>query len=158
MYITTCTHILMHVCVNYLHMCIIFTPIHCTHIIHSWYWGDIPRAEAEKWLLTNNNSSGTFLVRMSSSQKDSLSLSVRDGESVKHYRIRRFDNGSYYVASRATFSTLNVSVFNITPLTVLIDMSCSMYSTVLSLSIVWAKIFLCFMLYFLSFSFYVLTQ
>ena len=47
---------------------------------------------------------------MSSSQKDSLSLSVRDGESVKHYRIRRFDNGLYYVATRAAFSTLNVSL------------------------------------------------
>ena len=81
-----------------------------THL-HSWFWGDIPRAEAEKWLLTNNNKSGTFLVRVSSSQKDSLSLSVRDGESVKHYRIRRFDNGTYYVASRSTFNTLNVSHF-----------------------------------------------
>ena len=74
----------------------------------SWYWGDVPRPEAEKWLLNNDSKSGTFLVRMSSSQKDSLSLSVRDGESVKHYRIRRFDDGGYYVASRATFISLQV--------------------------------------------------
>ena len=79
------------------------------HSSYSWFWGDIPRSEAEKWLLTNNNKSGTFLVRMSSSQKDSLSLSVRDGESVKHYRIRRFDDGSYYVATRITFNSIPVS-------------------------------------------------
>lgn len=82
-----------------------FYPLHC-----SWYWGDIPRAEAEKWLLTNNNRSGTFLVRTSSSQKDSLSLSIRDGENVKHYRIRRFDSGLFYIAPRISFQTLQVSV------------------------------------------------
>ena len=78
---------------------------------YSWYWGDIPRAEAEKWLLTNNNRSGTFLVRTSSSQKDSLSLSVRDGENIKHYRIRRFDSGLFYIAPRISFQTLQVSVY-----------------------------------------------
>lgn len=75
-----------------------------------WYWGDIPRAEAEKWLLTNNNRSGTFLVRTSSSQKDSLSLSIRDGENVKHYRIRRFDSGLFYIAPRISFQTLQALI------------------------------------------------
>ena len=94
-----------------IHLSFYFLSIPSPSNLHSWFWGDIPRAEAEKWLLTNNNKSGTFLVRVSSSQKDSLSLSVRDGESVKHYRIRRFDDGSYYVATRITFRSLQVRTF-----------------------------------------------
>ena len=75
----------------------------------SWYFGDVARAEAEKWLLITGNPSGTFLVRTSSSQKNSLSLSLRDGEGIKHYRIRRLDDGGYFIASRRTFQTLRVS-------------------------------------------------
>nr|AAT67596.1 Src tyrosine kinase 1 [Suberites domuncula] len=72
-----------------------------------WYYGDVTRAEAEKWLLFPGNPSGTFLVRTSSSQKSGVSLSVRDGESIKHYRIRRLDDGGYFIASRATFRDLS---------------------------------------------------
>ena len=77
----------------------------------SWYFGDIPRGEAEKWLLLESNLSGTFLVRMSSSQKNALSLSIRDGEGIKHYRIRKLDDGWYFIASRITFRTLQVLHF-----------------------------------------------
>ena len=45
---------------------------------------------------------------MSSSQKNSLSLSLRDGEGIKHYRVRRLDDGGYYIASRVTFRSLQV--------------------------------------------------
>ena len=45
---------------------------------------------------------------MSSSQKNSLSLSIRDGEGIKHYRIRKLDEGGYFIASRVTFRTLQV--------------------------------------------------
>ena len=78
--------------------------------LYSWYFGDVARAEAEKWLLIAGNPSGTFLVRTSSSQKNSLSLSLRDGEGIKHYRIRRLDDGGYFIASRRTFQTLRVSL------------------------------------------------
>ena len=76
---------------------------------HSWYFGDISRAESEKLLLAGSNPSGTFLIRTSSSRKDTLSLSLRDGDVVKHYRIRRLDNGEFYVAAKITFLTLKVS-------------------------------------------------
>ncbi|XP_043932746.1 tyrosine-protein kinase FRK [Protopterus annectens] len=33
-------------------------------------------------------------------------LIVRDGETVKHYRIRQLDAGGYFIARKATFSTL----------------------------------------------------
>ena len=82
---------------------LLFTPL-------SWYFGDIPRGEAEKWLLMDSNISGTFLVRTSSSQKNSLSLSIRDKEGIKHYRIRKLDDGGYFIASRITFRTLRVGV------------------------------------------------
>lgn len=81
-----------------------------TLLTFSWYFGDIPRGEAEKWLLIETNMSGTFLVRTSSSQKNSLSLSIKDGEGIKHYRIRKLDDGGYFIASRITFRTLQVSM------------------------------------------------
>ena len=36
-----------------------------------------------------------------------LSRSIRDGESVRHYTIRKLDNGGYFIAARAPFSNLN---------------------------------------------------
>ena len=80
-----------------------------THV-HSWYFGDISRAESEKLLLASGIPSGTFLVRTSSSQKDSLSLSLRDGDGVKHYRIRRSYNREFYIARQIPFLTLKVSL------------------------------------------------
>ena len=34
------------------------------------------------------------------------SLSIRDGDSVRHYRIRKLDNGGYYITTRAPFASL----------------------------------------------------
>ena len=48
-------------------------------------------------------------MRTSSSQKNSLSLSIKDREGIKHYRIRKLDDGGYFIASRITFRSLNVS-------------------------------------------------
>ena len=72
----------------------------------SWFFGDIQRAEAEKWLLTPGNVDGAFLIRHGMTQKNTLSLSIRDGDSVKHYRIRRLDEGGFFIANRITFNTL----------------------------------------------------
>ena len=74
--------------------------------ICSWFCGDIHRSEAEKWLLRPENPNGAFLLRTSMTQKNSLSLSLRDVDTVKHYRIRRLDDGGYYIASRITFRTI----------------------------------------------------
>ena len=49
---------------------------------------------------------GSFLIRESESKPGDFSLSLRDGEIVKHYRIRALDNGGYYIAHRAKFGTL----------------------------------------------------
>ncbi len=53
-----------------------------------WYFGKNKRLEAEKKLLMPQNEHGTFLIRDSESRKNDYSLSVRDGDTVKHYRIR----------------------------------------------------------------------
>ena len=50
---------------------------------------------------------GTYLIRKAESAPGNFSLSVRDGESVKHYRIRKMDNGGYFITSRAPFPTLH---------------------------------------------------
>ena len=71
-----------------------------------WYFGKLRRVDAEKLLLMNVNEHGCFLIRDSESRQTEFSLSVRDGNSIKHYRIRQLDSGGYYIARRRPFSTL----------------------------------------------------
>jgi fyn-related kinase len=72
-----------------------------------WFFGKIKRSDAEKKLLQVGNQSGTYLIRESESQPGNYSLSVRDGETVKHYRIRKIDGGGCYIAPRAMCSSLD---------------------------------------------------
>ena len=74
--------------------------------ISSWYFGKIKRIEAEKKLLLPQNEHGAFLIRDSESRRNDFSLSVRDGDTVKHYRIRQLDEGGFFIARRTTFRTL----------------------------------------------------
>ena len=71
-----------------------------------WYFGKIKRMEAEKKLLLPQNEHGAFLIRDSESRRNDYSLSVRDGDTVKHYRIRQLDEGGFFIARRTTFRTL----------------------------------------------------
>lgn len=72
-----------------------------------WYFGKIRRVEAEKKLLLPENEHGSFLIRDSESRKNDYSLSVRDGDTVKHYRIRQLDEGGFFIAKRVSFRTLS---------------------------------------------------
>lgn len=36
-----------------------------------------------------------------------VNISVRDGDTVKHYRIRQLDEGGFFIARRVTFRTLS---------------------------------------------------
>lgn len=72
----------------------------------SWYFGKIKRIEAEKKLLQSGNEHGAFLIRDSESRRNDFSLSVRDGDTVKHYRIRQLDEGGFFIARRTTFRDL----------------------------------------------------
>ncbi|NXI32553.1 FRK kinase, partial [Sterrhoptilus dennistouni] len=71
-----------------------------------WFFGPIKRADAERQLSYPGNQEGAFLIRESESLKGEYSLSVFDGTSVKHYRIKKMD-GSFFLTKRKTFNTLN---------------------------------------------------
>uniref|UniRef100_A0A8C5PNY3 Tyrosine-protein kinase n=1 Tax=Leptobrachium leishanense TaxID=445787 RepID=A0A8C5PNY3_9ANUR len=71
-----------------------------------WYFGDVKRTEAERLLISNSGIEGSYLIRESESQTGSFSLSVCDGTVVKHYRIRRLDNGGFYISTKCSFPTL----------------------------------------------------
>ncbi|KAM9267866.1 tyrosine-protein kinase Fgr isoform 3-T3 [Morus bassanus] len=76
-----------------------------------WYFGKIGRKDAERQLLCHGNCRGTFLIRESETTKGAYSLSIRDwdeakGDHVKHYKIRKLDNGGYYITTRAQFNTV----------------------------------------------------
>jgi len=73
-----------------------------------WFWGKIKRTEAEKRLMYPGNPSGTYLIRESETgPPGNFSLSVREGESVKHFRIRKLDSGGFFITARSPFSSLN---------------------------------------------------
>ncbi|XP_063922128.1 tyrosine-protein kinase Src42A isoform X1 [Zophobas morio] len=78
----------------------------CLLVNQPWYFRKIKRIEAEKKLLLPENEHGAFLIRDSESRHNDYSLSVRDGDTVKHYRIRQLDEGGFFIARRTTFRTL----------------------------------------------------
>ena len=75
-------------------------------IFCSWYLGAIDRKEAEKLLMDAANDSGSFLIRDSKSSPGNYSLSIRDARKVKHHKIRKLDDGGYFVTSQFTFETI----------------------------------------------------
>ncbi len=94
-------------CVNCLFCrCLATSCLFCP-FLYRWFFGKIKRSDAEKKLLQIGNHSGTFLIRESESQPGNYSLSVRDSETVKHYRIRKVDAGGYYIAPRAMCNSLD---------------------------------------------------
>ena len=58
---------------------------------HSWYYGRITRADAEKLLL--NKHEGAFVVRVSESSPGDFSLSVKCGDGVQHFKVLRDAQG-----------------------------------------------------------------
>ena len=83
----------------------LFAPVK-VNFMYRWYFGKIKRIEAEKKLLLPQNEHGAYLIRDSESRRNDFSLSVRDGDTVKHYRIRQLDEGGFFIARRTTFRTL----------------------------------------------------
>ena len=52
------------------------------------------------------NQFSSFLVRDSETTPGDYSLSIRDQQRVRHYRIRRLDTGGFFVTRRITFSSI----------------------------------------------------
>ena len=72
----------------------------------SWYFGPIRRTDAEKWLLSPSNKTGTFLVRQSESDSRAYALSLKEENTVKHYRIKPTETMRYYISPKVTFATV----------------------------------------------------
>jgi hypothetical protein len=71
---------------------------------HSWFHGNITRAEAELSLSSGIN--GSFLVRESESKPGQFSISLRYDGRVFHYRIHFDAGGKCYVTPESKFDTL----------------------------------------------------
>nr|XP_033795331.1 tyrosine-protein kinase FRK [Geotrypetes seraphini] len=75
-----------------------------------WFFGEVKRVDAEKQLMYPGTEAGVFLIRESETQRGEYSLSVFDGMSVKHYRIKQLDTGDYFVARKKTFPDVTALV------------------------------------------------
>jgi fyn-related kinase len=71
-----------------------------------WFFGKVKRIDAEKQLMQPFNDYGSFLVRDSETTAGDYSLSIRDMDRVRHYRIRRLDTGGFFVTRRVTFDSI----------------------------------------------------
>ncbi|KAG7461409.1 src-like-adapter [Solea senegalensis] len=78
---------------------------HVAKVYHGWLFEGVERQKAEELLLLPVNRVGSFLVRESTSERGTYSLSVKH-RSIKHYRISRLDNSWYYISPRLTFQCL----------------------------------------------------
>ena len=76
-----------------------------------WFFGKVKRVDAEKQLMMSFNQTGSYLIRDSETTPGDFSLSIRDTERVRHYRIRRLDNGGYFVTRRAVFDSIQDLVY-----------------------------------------------
>jgi len=79
------------------------SPLHHTQ---RWYFGRINRVYAEKLLMMRFNHYGSYLVRESETTPGDFSLSIRDKERVRHYRIHRHENNTYFVTHQVIFATV----------------------------------------------------
>ncbi|CAL1532203.1 unnamed protein product [Lymnaea stagnalis] len=76
---------------------------------HEWYFGKITRKDAERLLKLPQSPLGAFLIRESETEEGMVVLCVHDkdpsrGDCVKHYKIRKLDNGGCYITSKTVFS------------------------------------------------------
>lgn len=78
---------------------------HVAKVYHGWLFEGVERQKAEELLSLPVNRAGSFLVRESTRERGTYSLSVRH-RIIKHYRIFRLDNSWYYISPRLTFQCL----------------------------------------------------
>lgn len=72
-----------------------------------WYFGNVSRKDAEKLLMSPLNKPGSYLVRISESNSDEYSLSVRNETQPNHFRIYRTHAGDYYITENKHFPSLD---------------------------------------------------
>ncbi|KAK9515245.1 hypothetical protein VZT92_025906 [Zoarces viviparus] len=74
--------------------------------MQQWYFGKMNRFEAQGHLLGSGNAHGAFLIRQSEKDDVGHVLSVRSSTQVKHFKVLKTDDGSFYVAYNHRFSSL----------------------------------------------------
>lgn len=72
----------------------------------AWYLGRLGRAEAEMRLKMPANKDGSFVIRDSDTSTHTYSLSLKHENDVKHYRIKQFEAGGFYINKKVVFSTI----------------------------------------------------
>ncbi|KAM4691636.1 protein-tyrosine kinase 6 [Rhinophrynus dorsalis] len=85
-----------------------------------WFFGELSRTEAVSLLMRQGNGTGSFLIRVSDKQGFLYALSVRDQDSVRHYKILRNKLGEFHLNSVSTHPDLaqlveSYQVKNISP-------------------------------------------
>ena len=71
------------------------------------WFSNISLIEAEQLLMKPPNQHGSFLVRESETLPNCYSISVRNKETIRNYRIGQLDNGNFFITRRATFATIH---------------------------------------------------
>ncbi|XP_064420646.1 protein-tyrosine kinase 6 [Latimeria chalumnae] len=72
-----------------------------------WYFGYLSRSEAINLLLSSQNCTGSFLIRISEKQEVDYVISVKQRDIVKHYKIQQNEKGEYYLNTKAQFTDLS---------------------------------------------------
>lgn len=75
-----------------------------------WYFGKVSRVETQKLLLADVNDHGSFLIRESESVPNTYALSLRDTNTVRHYKIKRLDNGGFFISKNHEFEDIQALV------------------------------------------------
>eukprot|EP00052_Salpingoeca_macrocollata_P015654 m.124846 g.124846 ORF g.124846 m.124846 type:complete len:240 (+) comp19761_c0_seq1:121-840(+) len=74
-----------------------------------WFFGRISKAEADRFLLKPEVEEGSFLLRESTSDSGSYTLSVRVGSAVRNFRLNK-TQGMYHVGDGERFPNLTTFV------------------------------------------------
>lgn len=80
----------------------------------SWFFENISRREAEKYLLAEENPQGTFLIRPSERSTNQYALSIKDwepgyGYQTRHYKIGWSEN-KFYITKHYQYPSLQTLV------------------------------------------------
>ena len=81
-----------------------------TFCLFRWYFGQLARQKADRKLHRFGTEKGTYLIRESDAQPGCHALSLYDGQRVKHYRIRRSDNGGFFIGPNLIFRNLDLLI------------------------------------------------
>lgn len=75
-------------------------------LLYRWFFGPIKRLDAEDQLMQSVNEYGSFLVRDSERTPGAYSIAVRDTDRVRHFKIRKLDDGKFYIHDEQCFGSV----------------------------------------------------